>query len=505
MKKRILLLVVICAMIITSVPTYVSATETNDSITEKIVESDIDSSRAVSYSAIIMQGNTPSASDCNMFYQKLRDSGRGYNTIDAFGWSKVNGTANTNRVTEDQLTEMPWYTVAYYSGHGKWRTNSVTGDRNPVVNYAASNSYGNYQEINIAEAFGVDGDDWRTSCTMLGGYPLRVLILASCSQLDTSVMKYYARIMRCSNIHAIAGYHATAPSATDAAIAEEFVDLSSEGKSVWLSWETANEGEPWALLLYQDNNNQYYRLPGFPSPTYAVADPDAFIFRYANFLETPQLVLGTVSDTSNKTIEELPLSLVTTEIQSRSTVNKVERDTVSNGESIADNDSAVRNYLKENIADDVLNDTLCVQHYVSCTAIDEEQGLLTDTEKIISRRYDYYNTFAGVKIADSYVGASIDCEGIKNVSYNRKNVISEGDSVSEIREKRSRDINLISQEEAVEIARTEALCCEEHEPLGVALAYAPTENGEHVLSYEVVFSHGFSYVNVETGEIINCA
>ena len=150
MKKRILLLVVICVMILTSVPTYVSATETNDSITEKIVESDIDSSRAVSYSAIIMQGNTPSASDCNMFYQKLRDSGRGYNTIDAFGWSKVNGTANTNRVTEDQLTEMPWYTVAYYSGHGKWRTNSVTGDRNPVVNYAASSSYGNFQEINIA-------------------------------------------------------------------------------------------------------------------------------------------------------------------------------------------------------------------------------------------------------------------------------------------------------------------------------------------------------------------
>ena len=505
MKKTIFLLILTFSIIISCIPVYAMAEEyeTITPCTEEVVTDEESSTRAISYSATIMQGNTNSASDCNIFYQKLRDSGRGYSTFDAFGWTKGSDTPNRNRVTEDELTGMAWYTVAYYSGHGKWRTNSVTGELNPVINYTAGSYSGNFNEINVAEAFGVDSDDWRTSCTIRGGYPLQVLILASCSQLDTNVMKYYARIMRSSNIHAIAGYHDTAPSYGDDDIAAEFIDLSSEGNSVWYSWENANTNKNWALLLYQDNNNQYYRLPGFPSPIYAEPATNAYVFRYANFLDTAQFVLGVVSNSPDEQIENLPLSLTTREIQTRSAVYGTERETVNDSSSVVDSDIEVRNYIKENVAEDALNDTLCVQHYVSCTAIDEEQGLLADTETIIARTYDYYDTYAGVKIADSYIGASIDCEGIKNVSDKRQVVIAEGDSISQIRENSSRSINLISKEVAIEIARTEDTCCDEYEPLGVSLAYAPTANGEHVLCYEVVSSHGFCYVNVETGEIIN--
>ena len=93
---------------------------------------------------------------------------------------------------------------------------------------------------------------------------LRVLMLASCSQLDSSVVKYYARIMKSSGIRAIAGYHDIAPGLGDDVIATNFINHASAGNSVWYSWQHANNGYNWAVLVYQENANQYYRLPGFP-------------------------------------------------------------------------------------------------------------------------------------------------------------------------------------------------------------------------------------------------
>jgi len=68
----------------------------------------------------------------------------------------------------------------------------------------------------------------------------------------------------------------------------------------------------------------------------------------------------------------------------------------------------------------------------------------------------------------------------------------------------ARSINLITEEEAVEVASAEDSCCD-FNFLNISLAYAPTENGEHVLCYEVVSSHGFCYVDVQTGNIIHFA
>ncbi len=127
--------------------------------------------------------------------------------------------------------------------------------------------------------------------------------------------------------------------------------------------------------------------------------------------------------------------------------------------------------------------------------------MLDDTAVVVERTYDYYDTYEGIKIADSFIGASVDCEGIKNICDERKTVTSAGECL----EQRGRSNSLISEAEAIEIAHSEYACCENFNLINVSLAYAPTENGVHVLCYEVQTSHNFCYVDVQTGDIIRFA
>lgn len=61
---------------------------------------------------------------------------------------------------------------------------------------------------------------------------------------------------------------------------------------------------------------------------------------------------------------------------------------------------------------------------------------------------------------------------------------------------------MISEEEAIQIAKNVNDCCDDYEVYTVSLAYAPTEQDVHVLCYEVMSNCGFTYVNVQTGEVI---
>ena len=85
--------------------------------------------------------------------------------------------------------------------------------------------------------------------------------------------------MRRTDIRAICGYCGKAPSAPDTDIAKKFSALCKEGStgnSVMYSWRNANIAysmvDRYALLVYNDNNRCYYRLPGFSTKTYP--DPD---------------------------------------------------------------------------------------------------------------------------------------------------------------------------------------------------------------------------------------
>lgn len=453
-----------------------------------------------SFKAIIMQGNTASASDCRTFMEGLKYKGNAYNKLELKGWSTTSDDPDFNRVTENQFKSMWAYDVAYYSGHGG-RKNQL--GYYPIINYKPSkleNDHGESNPINVASALGVQTSNWADTCYLDATDPLKVLVLASCYQLDTSIVKYYARLMKASNIRAIAGYHDIAPARGDDIIATDFIDYAAAGNSVWYSWQHANTGKNWAVLVYQNQGNQYYRLPGFPGKRYN--DPvKNTVYRYASFLSNPGAVATSLEPTLKEQIEDLPLTVVTGEARSRLAMPDNLREIVCSEISVMDDDTLVRDYISKHISADATLDKICVQHYVSREEVNEEAGLLSDTETIVERTYDYFDTYRGIKIADSFIGASIDCEGIKNTLDERKVVVASGDSLNQS----TRSISLITEDEAIEIARAEDNCCDDFTLLDVELAYAPTENGVHVLCYEITSSHGFCYVDVQSGDIITIA
>lgn len=509
MKKRLLALLLILTMTLNLFSMSALAVEGNESESSSEIEKEeITSPRMIQgHIALVMQGNTYSASDCAIIRNGLLNSGYDYTMVAAYGWDTSTGEVLDDRVEESELLKCGWYDVAYYSGHGGWTTiNSV---RYPQINYIPSNTsadYGNSDPINVASAFGVDDSDWRTACTISSDDRLRVLILSSCSQLDSSIVKYYARIMRASGIRAIAGYHDTAPgTGTDDAIAQKFLEKAGEGESVWSSWKQANNyGYNWAVLVYEENYNQYYRLPGFPGNTYTDPSSTAAIYRYADFLGTDHMEASpaSVEEDLQSQINSLPLTLTTVNSAATTYTLDRSRETICSNVSIPDAYEEASEYLTDTYGVD-LSSKIEVEHYVSREEIDEELGAVAGTETILERTYTFYDTYNGIKIADSFIGASVDCEGINNVNDKRKTVTFVGESMVEATANGGRAINMISESEAIQIAQNTDHCCEEFKFYGISLAYAPVEDGVHVLCYEVVSSCGFYYVNVQTGEVVN--
>lgn len=146
-----------------------------------------------------------------------------------------------------------------------------------------------------------------------------------------------------------------------------------------------------------------------------------------------------------------------------------------------------------------VSDTICTKHYVSREAIDEDTGTLSGSETIVERTYNYYSTYQGIKIADSYVSASLDNAGIHNILINLQDVVSTGRTVAQTAETRS--VPYISLSDAIQFAHNADFCDDAFELYDTALAYAPSENGEHVLCYEIMTSHGFFYINIVDGSL----
>lgn len=455
------------------------------------------------YKTIILQGNTEYASDCQAFENALRNTGFGYTDFARGGWVITSSIPLENRATEGMLKYAYHYQVAYYSGHGSKKTGY------PVLNAIPSNedlNFGTSSPIDVATVLRIASDDnWESECYFTESDPIRVLILAACDQLDSSIVKYYARLMKASGIRAIAGYHGTAPSIVDATIAQNFVAEAAAGNSIKYSWSAANSGQPWAVLVYQENYNEYYRLPGFPGNTYADPSSSASVYRYANFLSAPREETTSIDNDLTQMIIALPLTITAVETEStynsNSSGNEVEK--VTSALSVSDNVNLVESYINSTFGSDALESKVCVQHYVSCTEVDENYGILEDTEAIVERTYDYYDTYNDVKIADSYISVSIDIDGISNASDHRVNVISEGLSICEMANTSTSNSSVISVNEAMKIALSQVHCCDDVELYDVSLAYVPEENGIYTLCYEIMFSCGFYYVDVLNGEIIH--
>lgn len=453
--------------------------------------------------ACIMQGNTNEENDCLAFYNGLKRYG-GYGDVNIvnYGWTRTNSGGsyiNTDRVTPNQYVWGGRYTVSYYSGHG-----SNSGGY-PNLNVYASNSSGNYTPFNVAATLGVAGSDWRTKCVWkTGEYYSRVHILAACKQLDSSIMKYYARAMRASDMRVIAGYHETGPGhPTDVAIANKFMELAGAGNSVWYSWQYANQQNtvhPWAVLVYRENSNQYYRIPGFPGKTYATPSSSAAIYRYAshlgsNYQPVPLNTSKTISKKTSDYISSLPLYIATSDNKLVSTKLKdlkiEKRETIDTDDNVPI-DTTKTNNIMRNILDEKDLDNVLVSHYpiVRCE-VDPDVGHVKGTDVVVQRIYKYYNTYNNIRINNSFIEYWVDIEGISTVIDNWKDATPKMG--------KSDYISLETAKKQVAKAGYE-----EFGQAAVELVYQPVNDGLCKLHYEFISPSGsVAYVDAEAGSESN--
>lgn len=244
----------------------------------------------MAYSALICQGDTNSASDCNEIGVGLvQNSNYPLSNLIARGFTRMNNTPHTNFAGVGDFKDAKNYDILYWSSHGS-SSDSVSPQLNVVKGppfYSGNTAY----------------SDWR------GTNKLKVVLLAACYQLDGD--PYRARwannIMRKTNIRVICGYHDQAPAANDDKIAKKFMDLCAAGNSVMYSWKNANSaysnGGNYCILVYNEGNRQYYRLPGFPGNTYADPDPNSTkIYRYTSVTNGGNISMSSAANVSNITV-----------------------------------------------------------------------------------------------------------------------------------------------------------------------------------------------------------
>ena len=447
------------------------------------------------YTAYIMQGNTKDALDCD-----LQDNNYSSTSI---GWTLGNtGQAYITPVTTSEFVNAKNYTVAYYSGHGARSPN------NPTINVRTNNSStevyipGQTETISIASALNVSGTQWATTCSWQKNDPIRVLILASCYQLDSNCISTYAKIMKASGIRAIAGYHEQAPSYGDHTIAASFINFAESGESIKSSWRQANNGQNWAVLVYEDGANQYYRLPGFPGNTYSAPSSSTPIYRYANFIDNTGNTGQPVS-TSASNASAIPTTLVFEDISENDTENILYRDSV--GTAVNENETVqiAENEAEERITEADLQNAICVESSVIKELVDTEIGIVDGTATTIEKGYTYYDTYNGIKLRDSFISISVDADGITGIVDSwKERTISAIPASMVTRE------NMISASAASEVAlqHAESFNYAVIEPeVNGDLSYVPVGDNVYQLCYEITTTDGIVFISVLDGAIIEPA
>jgi hypothetical protein len=448
--------------------------------------------------ACIMQGNTNEEDDALEVHVGLKSDGYyGISNITEYGWTYYSDTSssiNTNRVTENQYIWGGRYTFSYYTGHGS-RANGI-----PVINYdtGSSNQSGTFSEINIPQALDVDGSDWRTTCEWQDGeYYSRVHILAACNQLDSTVMKYYARAMRASDMRVIAGYHGIGPGhPTDVNIAEDFFEYCNAGNSVKYSWEHGNEDNsstaPWAVLVYKENNNQYFRIPGFPGNTYTTPSSTADIYRYASHLSNSQLV--SLSKNNIIDLSNLPLYINTQNDKSTKYEFNNTRESLDSKYDIRLDSSITDNIIKKLFPSDKFNKIVCIQTPVVCSEVNPDFGHVSDSEVVVERMYKYFDTYNNVRVNNSFINFFVDCDGINTVT-NKWKSIEEVDDTSKINSSK-----YIDESTAIECIKKAGY--EDLKLFRISLVYQPVKDGLCKLNYEYISTDDdILYVDVENGVV----
>lgn len=460
------------------------------------------------YTAYIMQGDTNEEDDCRATVNGLLDSGSYIlQSISTAGWyyasRDVSEIYPSMLVSATQFSRANRYTFAYYSGHGG---KSSTGY--PVINYNSSSD----KKIDVAATLDVATSSWRTTCEWQPSDNIRVLMLSSCSQLDSSIMKYYARAMRASGIRAIAGYHEPSPGHDiDVSIANKFFSYARTGNSVKYSWQYGNTLEstiyPWAVLVYTENDNAYYRLPGFPGDTFATPSSSASIYRFRSGMSGSQIVTTANQSTSTVNSDSIPLYITVT---SRNDLIEFDgREPVAYEYGISSDTTMVPtlsmqgNEIGGTVMAALPSDYQCVQTPVYRDEVDLDGDSVEGTETVVEYIYHFFDTFNGIKIADSSIVIGVDAEGIYSILDCRKNVVPTAAQMDSATSVTSAD--LISVNTAV-LSLESIDNFDNFELQRSELVYAPIENGSttYKLCYQLLGTDSrMAYVDAVNGNVLD--
>lgn len=332
-------------------------------------------------------------------------------------------------------------------------------------------------------------------------------MLAACSQLNDNNAKYYARVMKASGMRAVVGYWGTAPSWNDATIAQQFIEECDGGNSVRVSWDTVNDNngnQPWAVLVYSSNGNADYRLPGFPGATYAAPSSTAAVYRYKSDLSGfSSVTLNTIIQDDEvflTAIEALPLAIAVEKNDFSGASQVYSREAVWNVE-VNDSTNMVVETLEKLLGMDA-SKLPSAEFWVTREEIDADTGVVPDSRTVVERTYKFFDTYKGIKIADSFVSAVVDGQGINSVSVQRKGTGVNSAYLKQNEASAGKERQTVSASTALKTVYQVEPTLTEAEIFGVSLAYVPDKSGNYVLCYEFAFSHGFRYVSVESGKLV---
>lgn len=464
------------------------------------------------YKAMIVQGNTEDVGDCKVFYNKLKAVPDGNNyVITNRGWHFAGPDSDPGKnsyhnydawpteamnpeyalASAQDLINAKDYDVLYWSGHG-----------GPAkLNVHAGNEYGPGEsmqpEIEIDKTLCLDSDSWASTSKWNKSSRLKVAIFAACSVLDESRCTYMVRAMKASNVRVIAGYHTTSPShPKDTNIATAFFSNTlgvSGGESIRSSWQAANElygvGNNWAVLCYQSNSNQYYRMPGFPGNTYAAPASNAAVYRFWYQYTSPtngqEMTTGLTDDT-------LPLEITVSNGNGRSVSPvgaTVYREMNDDHEGSLDNET--QRELAEDYIDEKYQSGIEGIGTVYCEEVDEETGVVPGTVSEVGKIFCYSNQYSGIRLVDNFYKVATDAAGVYFTIDRWRDVVGCSEATTGNTLVLSADSIAVPCAEGESVERTE-------------MVYMPVSATTYQLCYEVTLNDGSAYyVDAVTGETVD--